>query len=129
MLHLLKRTLSPAWMLILLLALPGLSGCGQAGAPQPLAPEQAPAELATAFAKAKPELKEVASKAGEALHAKRYPEASMLLMELTREPGLDAQARAAVTRAMLGVNQAMQEAQSQGDAQSAEYLRQLQKSK
>lgn len=117
-------------LLVPLITLLALAGCGRSSnVPEPLPPERAPNELTSAFEKAKPELKEVARKAGEALEAKRYPEASMLLTELSRETTLSAKERDAVTRAMLGVNRQIQEQQTQGDAQSAEYLRQLQRTK
>ena len=119
-----------AFSLVSLLILLALAGCGRgSSAPEALPPERAPNELTAAFAKAKPELKDIAKKAAEALEAKRYPEASMLLTELSRETTLSGKERDAVTRAMLGVNRQLQEQQTQGDAQSAEYLRQLQRSK
>jgi len=114
---------------LLLSALLASSGCSKSGPPQPLPPEQAPTELTQAFTKAKPELKVMAGQAVAAIEAKRYPEASVLLLELSSNPALDAKARDVVTRTTLSVNQLLRDAQTNGDPQAAEHLRRLQQSK
>jgi hypothetical protein len=105
------------------------TGCSQSKPPEPLPADGAPTEFAKAFAKAKPEAKALASDAVAAMQAKRYPEASALFLQLSQTPDLSAPEREFVTRAMLGVNRQLQEAQAQGDAQATEHLRRLQQSK
>ena len=104
-------------------------GCKQSGPPEPLPAEQAPTELTQAFTKARPELKDLASRASAALQGNRYPEASAILVELSHTPDLGATEREMVTRSMLTVNRLLQEAQAKGDPQAAEHLRRLQQSK
>lgn len=116
-------------LLLVLLSLALTAGCGKSGPPEPLAPEQAQEDLARVFSKSKLAIRDQATKVAEALQAKRYQDASVLLMELSREPSLNGKEREAVTRAILGVNQSLREAQSKGDATSAEFLRQVQRTK
>lgn len=106
-----------------------LSGCGKGAPPEPLSPDRAVTELTLAFAKATPELKELAGQAATALQAKRFPEASAFLVQLSRAPRLGPKERETVNRAMIGVNRLLQEAQAKGDPQSTEYLRRLQQSR
>jgi len=105
------------------------SGCGKGSPPEPLSPDHAVTELTRSFAKSTPELKELAAQAVAALQAKRYPEASALLMQISRAPKLGTQERETVNRTTIGVNRLLQEAQAKGDPQSAEYLRRLQQSR
>lgn len=115
--------------LVVTLALLVFLGCRKSGPPEALSPDRAATELTSSFAKSKPELKEIATRAVAALQAGRYPEASALLMQLSQSTELAAPQRELATRAMIGVNQLLQAAQAKGDPQSAEYLRRVEESK
>ena len=105
------------------------SGCSNGGPPEPLSPDRAITELTRAFAKSKPEMKEAAGRVVAALQVKNYTNASALLMQLSSAQGLGAKERDVASRAKIGVNQLLQEAQAKGDQQSAEYLRQVRQAK
>jgi hypothetical protein len=122
----LPRSFLPVATIAALLA---CSGCGKSRPPEPLSTARAPAELTQAFAKAKPEVKEVMRQAIAALEAQHLTEASAWLLQLSSLPDLDAPQREVVARATIGLNQALQAAQASGDAQAAEHLRRLQQSR
>src|SRR5215470_8218858 len=108
----LGRVLLIGASLTLLLA----SGCRKANVPPPpLAAEQIPAELQKAFASSTPEFKDVAQKISTALAEKDYPTASAGIQVLFNAPGVTKPQRVIAARAMLTINQLLQEAQAAGD--------------
>ena len=110
----------------LLLILPLLFGAGcdrTVPPPAPLALEELPTAFQTAFSKAKPELKELASQFVASVQAKEYPKAFAELQNLTSQPALSKEQVSVTTGALLTVNSLLQEAQSQGDAKATETIK------
>jgi len=96
------------------------SGCRKANVPPPpLAADQIPAELQKAFASSTPEFKDTAQKISSALAEKDYPAASAGIQVLFNAPGVSKQQRVITARAMLTINQLLQEAQAAGDQKAA----------
>lgn len=124
-----KKLTLPVLLGVTISVLLAFSGCGKGGPPEPLSPDRAATELTLAFAKSKPDMKEMAVQAVADLQAKRYPQASALLMRLSQTPELGEKEREIATRAMIGVNRLIKEAQAKGDPESTEYLRRLQQSR
>jgi hypothetical protein len=96
------------------------TGCNKtAGPPPPLAADQIPAELQKAYAKAKPEFKDLVQKISSAMQAKDYPAANAGIQVLFNAPEGTKQQRLATTRSLLTINQLLQEAQAKGDQNAA----------
>jgi len=124
-----KKLTFPVLIAVTVSVLLAFSGCGKGGPAEPLSPDRAATELTSAFANSKPELKEMAVQAVADLLAKRYPQASAILVRLSQTPELGEKEREIATSAMLGVNRLIKEAQDKGDPESTEYLRRLQQSR
>ena len=102
------------------LAASSLIGCSKtAGPPKPLAADQIPAELQKAYAKAKPEFKDVVQQISSAMQQKDYPGANAGIRVLFNATEGTKEQRSVTARAMLTINQLLQEAQAQGDAKAA----------
>src|SRR2546425_10942872 len=103
-----------------LLTAVGVTGCNQTPQPPaPLAEEQIPEELHKAFAKVKPEIKNLVEKLSSALQTKDYPKAFEAVQSLCSVPELDKDQRLLASRAMLTINGLLQAAQAQGDQNAA----------
>ena len=112
--------LTCALALVLMLVL----GCSRASAPPtPLTAEELPAALEKAFAKAKPEVKELAAQVVASVQAKSYAKAFQSLQNLAARPGLTKDQLSVASRATLTVNELLQAAQTQGDAKAAQTLK------
>ena len=98
-------------------------GCSRSSAPlTPLAAEQIPTALQEAFAKAKPETRELVNQATAALQAQDYSKVFFALQTLSGQSGLNKKQQTAANRALLTANNLLQAAQAKGDAQAAETL-------
>jgi len=96
------------------------TGCNQSTAPpSPLAADQIPVELQKAYSKAKPEFKDVVQKIGSALQEKDYPGAYGGIQILFNATEGTKQQRSVTARAMLTINQLLQDAQAKGDTKAA----------
>lgn len=108
----------------LVVALLVVSGCDKTSTPPPaLTAAEIPAAFEKAFAKAKPEVKEVATQVVTALQAKDYPNAFQGVQSLGALPSLTKQQASVISSALVTVNTLMQEAQAQGDAKSAQAIK------
>ena len=100
------------------------SGCDKSSTPPPaLTAAEIPAAFEKAFAKAKPEIKQVATQVVTALQAKDYPNAFQGVQSLGALPSLTKQQANVISSALVTVNALMQEAQAQGDAKSAQAIK------
>ena len=108
------------FLLPLLLAL----GCDHSSAPPaPLAVEEIPGAFEKAFAKAKPEAKDLANQIVAAVKAKDYSKAFLDLQALTALPALSKEQITVASSTLLTVNTLLQDAQAQGDAKAAETIK------
>ena len=100
------------------------AGCQHDAAPlAPLAVEKIPAELAKAFEKAKPEIREVVSRLNGALLGKDFPMAFEQAQTLCGFPDENKAQRALAARAMVSLRDCLQTAQTQGDTNAALLLK------
>ncbi|NOS69542.1 MAG: hypothetical protein HOP33_06400 [Verrucomicrobia bacterium] len=98
-------------------------GCDKTSTPPPsLTAAEIPAAFEKAFAKSKPEVKEVATQVVTALQAKDYPNAFQGVQSLGALPSLTKQQASVISSALVTVNALMQEAQAQGDAKAAQAI-------
>ena len=96
------------------------TGCrGADKPPTPLAADQVGPEMQKAFATATPEVKDSVTKLGAAIQSKDYPAASIEIQFLFNMPVATKEQRAMTARAMMTVNNLLQEAQAQGDQKAA----------
>jgi len=106
-----------------LLALLIASGCKKPdGPPPPVSLEQLPSALEKAFAKGKPEASEPLSGLQTALRDKDYPKALMAMQTVAALPGLNKEQANVAAAGLVSINNALQEAQSQGDQNAAQTL-------
>ena len=99
-------------------------GCNRDSAPPaPLSVAEFPAVFANAFGKAKPEIKEVSDQVVAAVQAQDYPKAFNALQSLVGRAGLTKEQSSVTGRALLTVNNLLQEAQAKGDAKAAEAVK------
>jgi len=92
------------------------------GPPPPLTLEQLPAAVEKAFAQAKPEANEKVKDLLAALREKDYSKALMALQALSAVPGLNRSQADVAGAGLITLNNALQEAQSQGDQTAAQTL-------
>ena len=108
----------------LLLGLGLTTGCDRSSVPpKPITTAELPPALEQAFAKAKPEIKELAGQIGASLRAQDFSTAYFGMQTLCGMSGLSREQGSIVTRGMLGMNTTLQTAQSHGDQKSADALR------
>jgi hypothetical protein len=106
-----------------LLALLIASGCKKPdGPPPPVSLEQLPSALEKAFAKGKPEAGEPLGALQKALRDKDYPKALMAMQAVAALPGLNKEQANVAAAGLVSINNALQEAQSQGDQNAAQTL-------
>ena len=100
------------------------AGCSKNTAPPPPLPvDQLPAALEKAFAKAKPDPKELANQIVASLQAQDYARAYTQLQNLLGKPGLTKEQISVTTRGSLSVNTLLQAAQASGDTKAAATLK------
>ena len=105
-------------------------GCSSSSAPpESLTAEQLPGAMQQAFAKAKPDLKELANQAVAFVQNKNYSQAYAGLQDLSTRSGLTKNQASVISRALLTVNGLLQSAKSTGDPQAAQLLKQIHDSK
>lgn len=113
----------PCVLLTLLFALAAGTGCDKTNVPPaPLTAEEMPTAFEKAFAKAKPEAKELANQVVAAVQAKDYPKAFQAVQALGGMPSLTKQQISVASSAMITVNTLLQEAQAQGDAKATQAI-------
>jgi hypothetical protein len=91
--------------------------------------EQIPAALQQAFAKAKPDVKEMVAAISSGLSAQDYSKAFYALQALSSESGLNKDQQAVLGRSLLTVNNLLQASQAKGDAEAGKALTTYRKSK
>lgn len=79
--------------------------------------------LDKAFAKAKPEAKDLAAQVVAAVQAKDYSKAYLTIQTLAGKPGLTKEQLSVTSRGMLTVSELLQAAQTQGDQKAAQTLK------
>jgi hypothetical protein len=110
-------------LLAFLLLLPMVQGCKKPdGPPPPISLEQLPAALEKAFAKAKPEAGEPLTTLQGALREKDFSKALMAMQAIAALPGLNKEQANVAAAGLVSINNALQEAQSQGDQNAAKTL-------
>jgi hypothetical protein len=125
---LLANCIGLAWLFVLTCGV----GCNRSGSSTPppaLSAEELPGALEKAFAKAKPELKELAGLMAGAVRTRDYPNAYLGLQTLAGKPGLNKEQQRIMASALVTVNSLLQSAQSQGDAKAAQTLNYLRQNK
>ena len=119
------------WYLCALLALlVAAVGCNRS-APPPTALTEAelPSALETAFSKAKPDIKDLATQVVAAVQAKEYAKAFQSMQALSAKTGLTKEQINVISRATLTVNDLLQAAQAQGDKKAAQTIKRYQTDK
>ena len=91
--------------------------------PTPLAVDQMPTVLQQAFTKANAEAKDLVGQVLSAMTAKDYSKAFTAIQGLSARPGLSKQQQSAAACALLTINNLLQTAQTQGDANATETLK------
>lgn len=87
--------------------------------PTPFSVEELPVALENAFAGAQPDAKALVNQVLASVKAGNHPQAFAALQTLSRSPGLTKEQATTLARATLTLNQLLQNAQAQGDAQAA----------
>src|SRR5689334_16655806 len=106
-----------------LLALLFTQGCKKPdGPPPPVSLEQLPSALEKAFTKAKPQASEPLNTLQGALRDKDYSKALMAMQAIVALPGLNKEQANVAAAGLVSINNALQEAQSQGDQNAAQTL-------
>jgi TorA maturation chaperone TorD len=116
------RTTGTTLCLAVCLAL-GASCSQKIPPPTPLAVEQMPTELPQAFAKANAEAKDLVNQVLAAMTAKDYSKAFAAIQSLAALPGLSKQQQRVAGGALMTINNLLQTAQTQGDANATETLK------
>ncbi|MCF7764954.1 MAG: hypothetical protein K9N62_14895 [Verrucomicrobia bacterium] len=98
-------------------------GCGESGPPEPLTDAELPTAMREAFAGASASAKELADKAVAAYEGEKFPEATLALESLLRQPDLDEKARTVASQCLLSANEKLRIAQEQGSSQAEEFLK------
>ncbi len=101
-----------------------VSGCHKAESPPPsLTLEQLPPALRQAFTNAKPNVKGPLDAVLKWLEAKDYSKAYFALQTLSAQPGLTSKQAQVCASGLLALNEALQQAQSQGNQKAAQTLK------
>lgn len=107
-----------------LLALLATVGCNKSNSPPlPLSVEQLPAAMEKAFAKAKPELKDLAAQVVSSVQTNAYAKAYQELQSLSSVPDMTREQFSVIGRAMITVNLLLQSAAAKGDENAAEAVK------
>lgn len=104
-------------------------GCSKPSAPQPIALDQIPNTVDTAFKGATEEIKTAATGFTASVRNNDLPGAFEQLTDLTSRPDLTPEQRGIAARAMMSVAQNMREAAAKGDQKAAEQLSRYQSSR
>jgi hypothetical protein len=115
--------------LAVLLSIIGGACNRSASPPAPLPVEQVPAALEKAFSKAKAEPKQLAGEVAVAVQGQDYPKALLRLQALVSQSGLSKEQVSVTSRAMLTINELLQQAQARGDANAAQTLKTIRENK
>jgi hypothetical protein len=116
-----RTTLTVLLTLSLLL---GATGCNKnVPPPTPLSRDQFPAAFDEAFAKAKPDTKGMANEVVASVQTNAFAEAYQKLQLLATVPDLTKKQSSVVGRAMLTVNDLVQQAAAKGDQNAAEAVK------
>jgi hypothetical protein len=107
---------------LILLWLAALGCSDSTPPPAPVAADQLPGLLEKTFAKAKPELKDLAGQVISALQAQDYPKAYLVLQNLAGATGLTRDQSSLASRGLMCVHELLQSAQSKGDQNAAATL-------
>ena len=114
---------APSVLLSAALLMVALCGCGKPdGPPPPLTMEQLPPALQKAFAKAKPPATEAVTALLADLNGKDYTKALADMQKVSALPGLNREQANVSAAGLVTINNALQEAQSQGDQKAAQTL-------
>ena len=98
-------------------------GCRRAEGPPPaLTLEQLPVAIEKAFAKPKPDASESLATLLAALREKDYPKAFTALQAVSAVPGLTKEQASVSASGLMTLNNALQDAQGQGDQSAAQTL-------
>jgi hypothetical protein len=100
------------------------AGCGQSEQPKEITTGDIPTESQNLFAKAAPELKELATKAVAALQAQDWPAAWVAFQTMGERKDLTPEQRQFVASSIMTVGAEMQKASAQGD-ERAQAIQQL----
>lgn len=120
MTHICTKIIGLALLLPLLFGV----GCDRTSAPPtPLAVEGIPAAFEKAFAKAKPQTKELANQFVAAVQAKDYSKAFLGLQTLLGDASLSKQQMSVTSSALLTVNNLLEAAKAEGNQKAAETIK------
>jgi len=108
--------------LLLLAALAILPGCGDKAPPEPIAVNEVPGTVSSAFNTASPEARAAAKEAVEALQKDEQSMALDALEALARKSDLTPEQREAATKAAVSVRAGIVEAAAKGDAAAQAFL-------
>jgi hypothetical protein len=99
-------------------------GCSHHDAPlEPLSSAELAPALEKAFTKAKPEVRDLITQAITAVQAQDYSKAFLQLNKLQSQPDLTQEQSTVLARGILTLNGLLQSAQSKGDANAAQTLK------
>lgn len=116
--------LPKAFLAVLLVPLFFALGCDRSSAPPTALPvAELPTAFTKAFAKAKPEVNGVADQIVAAVQAQDYSTAFNALNSLIGKGNMTKEQVDVTSRALLTVNNLLQEAQAKGDAKAAETIK------
>lgn len=93
----------------------GLSGCGRSEPPKEISTSDIPTESQNLFAKAAPEVKDLAGKAVAALQAQDWASAWVVFQALGERQDLTPEQREFVASSVMTIGAEMQKASAQGD--------------
>lgn len=113
----------PTWLWTLLLAAIVAAGCGEGNKPPTaISLDQIPVQFGKAFASAKGDSKDLSAQVVNAVQAKDFSKALVVLDALTQRSDLSKIQSRAVGGAAITVTAALREAESKGDRRAAETL-------
>lgn len=107
----------------LCVALVAAAACKKSSPPQAIPPDKAPAALQQAFAKAKPEVKQLADQVVAAMQNQEFAKAHVDIQGLCALPALTDEQRRVATACLLTLGEQLQTAQARGDAKAAEAVK------
>lgn len=90
-------------------------GCSKSNAPAPLTDANFSAELNKSFENSKPETKQIVQQASASFESKQFVSADAAISGLLSRPDLSNEERQMASRALISLNQKIQQAAEQGD--------------